>query len=784
MGSRLWLVLTLGLATIPVAGMFTLSRIFFIRDLSLAFRSRFLFFRHSVLSGTWPLWDPYPANGQAAVNDALYQMFHLPSLPLRLLLPELVAYNTWIALPVPLAALGMYLFLRRHLSAVAACFGGVAFAVAGPIVSTTNFPNMSWSVCVVPFVFWALEILFERRSAAAVALVAAMVACQALAGEPVTLAVTLAIAAAYVVCVDQRWRDPRLVALAALAIAAGGLLAAIQYLPMMAASRGSMRGARTVVDFWAFHPLALIELIVPHFFGDYFHSQLRELVWMVALNSGRDPFYYSMYVGLPIVLLAMVAAFSGRPRTTFWTMAVLACVVLSLGEHTPVYGALRTIAPPLREFRFPVKYLSLGAFGLAVLAAFSLQWLIEDLVPRSAVRLVVVICGVMAVVIYAGITWLLVAPRLPIRLFYHLAIWARVPVPIQGAEFLIYRARPLLTSLLLKIIAGAFLLGVAASRRRERRRALAVLVVFAGVDLLVSNAGLNPTMDAHLLQDPAWVQAVQPESHQRVYVGGRLEGYVNVSDVDAPKYATYLDGYSELDQRYIVINQFLMHTSAAHIRDPLAYDLPILWPIEYARAVGLFKAASRETRLRFLSRVGVRWVVLPTPPVPGARPLAQLVGAEQMHLYDFDPDARRAYIVPDAGIGPDIDWQLQGLFEPKFKPSAEVLVSAPPPPAAGVPGPPVAASAQFVEDGINRVVIRAGLPADGYLALLDSYDPNWSVEVDGSPAPLMRANGLFRAVHLTPGEHTVTFTFRPRLFYIGAAVSVVTGLALAVACFV
>lgn len=757
---------------------------FFIRDLTLAFRSRFLFFRHSVLSGTWPLWDPYPANGQAAVNDALYQMFHLPSLPLRLLLPERVAYNTWIAMPVPLAALGMYLFLRRHVSAAAACFGGIAFAVAGPIVSTTNFPNMSWSVCAVPFVFWALDLLFDRRSGRAVALAAAMVACQALAGEPVTLAMTLAIAAAYVVLVDRRWRDPRLVALAALAIGAGVLLAAIQYAPMMAASRGSMRGARAAVDFWAFHPLALIELVVPHFYGDYFHSQLRELVWMLALNSGRDPFYYSMYVGLPMVLMAAVAGLSGRPRTMFWAATVVACAVMSLGPHTRLYDVLRTAVPPLREFRFPVKYLSLAAFGLAILSSMTLQWLIDEAVPPRPVRIVLALGGIVAFVVYGGLTWLLIAPRLPIRAFFHLAIWARVPVPLQGAEFLIYRARPLLTSMLLKLIAATFLLWVAASRRPERRLAFIVLVAFATGDLIVSNADVNPTIDAQLVQDPAWLRVIPPESHQRVYVGGRLEGYVNVTDVDAPKYAAYLDGYDELDQRYIVINQFLMHPSAAHIRDPLAYDLPVLWPIEYARVVGLFKAASREERLRFLSRVGVRWVVLPTAPSPGARALAQLVGAEQMHLYDVNPDARRASIVPDAGMGPDVDWQLQGLFEPKFKPLAEVLVSEPPPPAAGVPGPPVAPSAGFVEDGINRVVIRAGLPADGYLALLDSYDPNWHVTVDGSPAPLMRADGLFRAVHLTAGQHTVTFTFRPRLFYLGAGVSALTALALAVACVV
>src|SRR5450759_2570610 len=116
----IWPLIVLITATIPVAGVFTLSRIFYVRDLTLAFRSRFLFLRHNVLSGTWPLWDPYVSNGQSAAGDALYQLFHVPSLPIRLLLPAVPAYNVWIALPVPLAALGAFLYLSRQVTRTAA----------------------------------------------------------------------------------------------------------------------------------------------------------------------------------------------------------------------------------------------------------------------------------------------------------------------------------------------------------------------------------------------------------------------------------------------------------------------------------------------------------------------------------------------------------------------------------------------------------------------------------------------------------------------------------------
>jgi hypothetical protein len=779
-----WPLIAVAASLIPISGVFTLSRVFFVRDLTMAFRPRFLFLRHSIASGAFPLWDPYPGHGQPAVNDALYQLFHLPSLLIRLLPSEVLAYNLWVALPVPIAAVGMYLFLRRHTGVRAAALGAFIFAASGPIVSSLNFPNLSWSVGVVPLVFWALERVFERRSPGSATLLAAIIACQALAGEPVSLGTTMLIAFAYAVLPRPRRGDWRLAALVLCGLGAGVLLAAIQYVPLGTAARSSARGLSVDTDFWTFHPLALIELMVPHFFGDYFASNLHELAWMVALNSGRDPFYYTMYVGVPVILLALAAMLSGRPGTRFWTVAVLISALASLGAHTPVLPILQAVIPVLRSFRFPVKYLTFASFGLATLAAMAFQWILDGDMPRAAVRRTVIAAGVVAGLTYLAVGWVLIAPTLPIRGFFHLAVWAQVPAPIQGAEFLLYRARPLLSSLLLKLACVSFLVWVAASARRERRLAISVLAVFLVVDLLASNSDVNPTIDPALIRVPEWTQHLPPDMHERVYVGGRLEGWVNTADDDAPKYAQSLDGYSQMEVRHLIVSEFLIQPSAARVRESMSYDLPMLWPVPFAKTKSLFNISSRAARTRFLTRVGVRYALLPYVPFPGAQPLAGMSVTDQMHLYDINPHATRVTVVPDALMGESLEWEIQGMFLEQFNPAAGVLVSESPPPPAGDEGPEVRASATFIEDGLNRVVVRAGLPADGYLALFDSYDPDWHVDVDGHPATLMRADGLFRAVHVRRGAHVVTFRYRPSRMYLGAAMSGVTALALGLWCLV
>jgi hypothetical protein len=74
-------------------------------------------------------------------------------------------------------------------------------------------------------------------------------------------------------------------------------------------------------------------------------------------------------------------------------------------------------------------------------------------------------------------------------------------------------------------------------------------------------------------------------------------------------------------------------------------------------------------------------------------------------------------------------------------------------------------------DKPERIVVRTRSTARRLLVLSDRYDPNWRAEIDGSPAPSIRANYLFRGVVVPEGEHVVEWSYRPTLFYWGLGVS-------------
>ncbi len=74
----------------------------------------------------------------------------------------------------------------------------------------------------------------------------------------------------------------------------------------------------------------------------------------------------------------------------------------------------------------------------------------------------------------------------------------------------------------------------------------------------------------------------------------------------------------------------------------------------------------------------------------------------------------------------------------------------------------------------DRVRLDALLSADGFVVLLDAWDPGWRATVDGRPEPVLRANVAFRAVPVPAGRHRVELLYRPAELRAGVALSLLT----------
>jgi hypothetical protein len=83
----------------------------------------------------------------------------------------------------------------------------------------------------------------------------------------------------------------------------------------------------------------------------------------------------------------------------------------------------------------------------------------------------------------------------------------------------------------------------------------------------------------------------------------------------------------------------------------------------------------------------------------------------------------------------------------------------------------VAGEATIEEDDPGAVRIATHAATRQLLVLAESFHPGWRVEVDGEDASVIRVNGDFMGAVVETGAHELRFSFAPRSYALGRALS-------------
>ncbi|MFL7811932.1 MAG: YfhO family protein, partial [Anaerolineae bacterium] len=163
-------------------------------------------------------------------------------------------------------------------------------------------------------------------------------------------------------------------------------------------------------------------------------------------------------------------------------------------------------------------------------------------------------------------------------------------------------------------------------------------------------------------------------------------------------------------------------------------------------------------------------------------PAYQLVHSGDVKIYQNLAVLPRAFIVHQARAVAGDEEALALMLDPAFDPAREVLLAQP----EVAPLSPVSgeSSASIVSYTPERVEIEASLKSPGYLVLTDAHYPGWTVEVDGVPVSIQRADLYFRAVRLEPGDHQVVFAYAPTSARVGLGISLAAWMVWGLACIV
>jgi Bacterial membrane protein YfhO len=738
------------------------DQVFYERDILNYWCPHVEVFVRAVAEHAWPLWNPYTGFGAPLLADPSLALAY-PLTWLNLVIDPATYYKLLVVSHCAWGGLGV-LLLARHLrlAADASLVAALAFCLSGPLLSTASLFHHYTGAAWMPWVLLGLFRLLRTPSASSALCLGVAAALQILAGSGDSCLMTL-LAAAFLVpaleASDRRISARTLrVGLLSLVLAAG--LAAVQWIPtkeLLATGGRSRQGEQSL--YWSLHPGSLPDLAAV----DAVSRLPLSAAARVGLFEGRDPLLSSIYLGPVTLVLALVGVALPGPGRAWLAAGFSFFLLAALGRHTPFYPLLLHL-PVFPLLRYPIKYLWAASLFAALLAGLGVAALSRPFGPLERRRAAVV--GV-----FAGLAVLAALSFAAVLHFHALGInrWlsadASAPGRLNSAI-----AQALMAALLFG--AGSVALFLRQAEKAVPWSGLAALLVAS--DLARASWGVNPLAPSALFQArPVLLDTLKAH-------GAALRLYNAASRPERPP---------EMPVRGPA-NWRPEWTRTLGVIDRLIPPTPLRWALFgsfdgdftglagtcYSELTTLTNAVRDRVEGTALLRLGgVDYVVTLDPGVFGGSlpeaARADSVYSSPVFLLSVPNTLPRVYVVD--GIRPVAEADAENvLVAGGFDPNREVLLTGSGEASASHVG--FHGAARLLSRRTDWLSLEADLDGPGVLVVLEAYHPGWQATVDGHPAPVLRANALFRGIPLGPGHHRAEMVFRPRSVKLGAALSLVS----------
>ncbi len=508
-------------------------------------------------------------------------------------------------------------------------------------------------------------------------------------------------------------------------------LSAIQLLPFFDLLKYSDRGSTYLIaDVYPMPVWGWANFVVP-----FFHC-LRT-AFGTCLQPGQA-WTDSYYLGAGSLVLAWVAAWHLRRRLAIVGLVGITLVglVLALGESGYVYGWLRHVAPGISFARYPIKFVSIPAFTIPLLAAFGFNGFL-DADPQSVKQQE-------RLLLLATVLQLLLVISL-----LAMARWWLPPVYDWGWTWW----DGILRAFFLMATIGAMIALVRVPAIRLRRLLGFVVLALIGFDLITVGMSVNPTVVTKAYGPLQLNMTFRPKlGESRAMLSRQVSSYLDNAWTSNPLY--YFVGV-----RGVLVDNCNIPADIPKVDGFCSLHLKDEWDID-GIMYGVY-LNSKKTN---------------PPPAP---PLLNFLGVSQITATNtiFAWQERKSFLpLATAGQRPiyaDAAQTMKALESTNFDPRHTVYL---PLSAEGKVTVSNVSSTKIVSQQFKaqqvHLIVKASAPA--LVVVAQAFYHDWHAYVDGKHVPLLRANHAFQAIEVPAGQHEITLRYEDWMFRLGVIISALT----------
>ncbi len=713
-------------------------------DAKAQFQPQIQFLAESIARGEWPWWNPYVFSGTPHVADPQSMLFSPPFLALALLSrnPSLWAVDMTVLATMLAGGIGLMLYFRdRGWHAAGALIAALAFSFGAAMAWRIQHTGQVLSLAYLPWVLLWLERAMDRRSIG-YGIVAGLAGAAIVLGRDQVALLSVYLLAARVVWLwlTAECRGP-FVRGSLLPLFAGALTGVVVIaIPILMTVLLASDSNRPAIDLdgagrGSLHPALLLTFVLPQLFGAAGHMAdfwgPPSYAWsdtglFIAQNVGQ------LYVGAAPLLLLVGAAATGRlwdRDIRFFTVAFVVMLLYGLGWYTPAFRALYEVLPGVSLYRrpadavFPIGALAAILAGYGAHCLFQTPW--QRFRPASIVAVLIVLALAVGSAFFLGLrlerTALLSAPLLGGAIAFTAGLgilaWCRPRIALHPA-----------------------------------RAALGLALVTA-TDLAWNNGSTSSSA-----LPPSYYDVLEPDTKNPTIALLKSRVVQN---------ATRRDRIELAGLGFHWPNASMTH----RLENTLGYNPVRLGA--YSRATGAedhvglalqrkFSKLLPSYRSMLADMLGLRYIATSVPVEtmdtalkPGSLTLlAEL--SDGNFVYENTHTLPRVAFASEGRHASFEDIVTTGQW-PAFDPAKTVLLETVP----GGKSDRHPGSVRIIAYANTEVTIEADSPDGGFVVLNDIWHPWWFAAIDGAPTEMLKANVLFRAVAVPPGQHKVTFRFEP-----------------------